>query len=260
MEEPAGAPELPAGDAAAEPAAGGIEVRIDNIVSGTPVATLTMSAAEDCSSLKARLSELLGKPSGKIRLVLHGSALANSWRPPSDSGPLQLGLCFVSRTDPEHVEPLPLARGNYWSDNATSFDDGEFLAKLLLEDPMAELASVQLAHNGECVWGILCEYRTKDGIVAAPQHNLRGYGWYANGEEQAVKLELAPGERIVRVMARCGEIMDRLELHTDLGQSIAAGGDGGSAVKVDIEQGTHVFGFSGHRSAGALVRLGFHIM
>eukprot|EP00420_Gonyaulax_spinifera_P019685 CAMPEP_0197908264 /NCGR_PEP_ID=MMETSP1439-20131203/66533_1 /TAXON_ID=66791 /ORGANISM="Gonyaulax spinifera, Strain CCMP409" /LENGTH=266 /DNA_ID=CAMNT_0043529747 /DNA_START=44 /DNA_END=844 /DNA_ORIENTATION=+ len=251
-----------ADEAAAEPDADGLKVQVNNLLTGALVANLTMGAGEDCATLKTKLSDQTGHPPSKIRLVMGGDALANSWCPPSDSAPLELGLCIVHRTNPEHSEPLPLKQGNYWSDNATPFDDGEFIAKLLQEDPSAELASVQLTQSEGCVWGVSCEYRCEAGVVPSPPHDQRGYGWYAGNwpEREAVKLELAPGERIVRVVARAGEIVDRLELHTDLGQSIAAGGEGGSARRVDIEQGAHVIGFSGHRNGGVLVRLGFHVM
>eukprot|EP00411_Alexandrium_monilatum_P109129 CAMPEP_0175703384 /NCGR_PEP_ID=MMETSP0097-20121207/36491_1 /TAXON_ID=311494 /ORGANISM="Alexandrium monilatum, Strain CCMP3105" /LENGTH=283 /DNA_ID=CAMNT_0017010675 /DNA_START=17 /DNA_END=868 /DNA_ORIENTATION=+ len=259
---PGATPKAMAEAAPEEAAAGSLEVQVANLMTGALVATVPLGPGEDCGVLKARIAEQAGKPKGKIRLVLDGDALADSWRPPSGADPVRLGLVIVQRTEPDHVEPLPLLQGNYWSDHSRQFDDGPLIRKLLEEDPTAELASVRLTQSEGCVMGIRCKYRTQDGVVEAEPHDEEGYGWYASHwpRRDSVELELAPGERIVRVVARTGEIMDRLELHTDQGQCVAAGGAGGADRRVEIEQGSHVIGFSGHRNGGVLIRLGFHIV
>jgi len=254
----------PADDAEAAPAAAAAatEVVVGNVFTGARVATLSAAAGETAKTIKARLASEMGVPCGKLRLVLDGDALGDGWLVPPGAGRLNLGLGIVQRTEPEHLEPLALVEGNYWSTSATPFDDGEFLRDLLLKDPSAELAAVRLTHREGSVSGIACSYRTRDGLVDAPPHDQPGYGWYAGRGEDApaVTLELAPEERIVRVEARAGEVLDRLELHTDRGQSAVAGGRGGSARRVELEPGCHVFGFSGHRNGGTVVRLGFHVM
>mmetsp|Transcript_27923 Transcript_27923/g.59126 ORF Transcript_27923/g.59126 Transcript_27923/m.59126 type:complete len:263 (+) Transcript_27923:62-850(+) len=239
-----------------------IDVHISNLLTGAPIATFKVKASETGGDLKVKLAEYTGKQASKLRLVFDGDAIGDAWRPAAVCGPVALGMCVVQRTDPEHIEPLPLLQTNYWSTAATPFDDGEFLRGLLQEDPTAELASVKLIQSEGCVKGICCKYRTQTGIVDAPAHDEQGYGFYSDRwpESAAAVLEMEPGEHIVRVLAKTGEILDRLELHTDLGKSVIAGGDGGGAAKVDIEQGSHIFGFSGHRAGGVMVRVGFHIM
>jgi hypothetical protein len=190
------------------------------------------------------------------------SASGQSNATPKNAESWKAAPANVTLPGSKHLQPLPLSVGNVWSEKATLFDDAPFLKKLLASHPEAELASITIKQNKGCVLGVQCRYRTNQAVIDAPLHNGGGVmGWYASNWPQKpdVTLVLEPGEHIDRVIVRTGEIIDRLELHTDRGQSVIAGGPGGGDKTIEMEKGSYVFGFSGHEYAGVLVRLGFHV-
>jgi len=58
-------------------------------------------------------------------------------------------------------------------------------------------------------------------------------------------LNLETGEFITEVSGRVGNLIDRLEIRTNLGKSISVGGNGGSPFNFSIPYGSQVVGFYG---------------
>jgi len=239
-----------------------VQVAVSNIT-GDEVTTFQVTSKVTGLGLRRAVAERMSAPVDSARLLLDGEAVVDdAWVVPESRGHETLKFVLIKIIVPRHIQPFPLLSDNYWSTAATAWDDGDFLRKLFADRPDAALASVTLTQNEGCVKGIRCIYRTSDGEVEAPRHDESwrgGYYVYHWPEVPPVTLVLEEGERINLVKARVGEILDGLELFTDRGQRVAAGGQGGNLHQVDIEEGSCVVGFSGHENC-VLVRLGFYLL
>lgn len=238
-----------------------VMVIVSNIA-GEEVITFHTTSEETGLGLRRKVAERMSASVDTVRLVLDGEAVGDVWVVPESSETVK--LLFIRVAMPRHIQPLACDSNNFWNRSAEAWDDGDFLRRLFSERSDAELASVTLTHNEGCVKGIRCTYRTAAGEVNAPRHDCpsRYTGFYAGNwpDVPPATLVLEEGERINRVTARTGEVLDRLELFTDRGQSVAVGGDGGDFRQVDLEEGSYVIGFSGHENSGVLVRLGFYLL
>jgi len=236
-----------------------VPVIVSNIA-GEEVITFHTTSEETGLGLRRKVAERMNASVDTVRLVLEGEAVGDVWVVPESYETVK--LLFISVVMPRHIQPLALDSDNFWNKSAEAWDDGDFLRTLFSERSDAELASVTLTQNEGCVKGIHCTYRTAAGEVNAPRHDCPSSGFYADNwpDVPPATLVLEEGERINRVTARTGEVLDRLEIFTDRGQSVAVGGNGGSFREVDFEEGSYVIGFSGHENSGVLVRLGFYLL
>jgi len=118
------------------------------------------------------------------------------------------------------------------------------------------LHKVTLLHNGSLLYGIGLVWITPDG-----QKHKSGYvGRLKELKSPLVRKEtltLAPGEHIVEVSGRAGELIDGVTLRTNTGKSIHAGGHGGAPFPNLLPPGHYLAAFHGH-CGGTVHRIGVH--
>merc|ERR1712217_51005 len=85
-----------------------VHVRVRNIVTGAMVADFNVGPEETGLKLKEKLSGQSGEPAAKIRLLHNVDDVADSWLIASAGSSVDLGMCVVQRTKPEHIHPMPL--------------------------------------------------------------------------------------------------------------------------------------------------------
>lgn len=107
------------------------------------------------------------------------------------------------------------------------------------------LHKVTIFHNGQLVYGLALAWTLPDG-----QKSKSGYiGRLKELKGHHVKkesLKLNPGEQVIEVSGRHGELIDAIIIRTNAGRVIQAGGMGGGQFPNLLPAGKQLAGFYGH--------------